>query len=329
MVENNVSPPLLKVTDLNVSFSQKSEGIFGKSQPVKAVNSVSFSIERGETFGIVGESGSGKSTTALAIMQLVQAESGSILFDGQELCGLSAQALTKIRKDFQFIFQDPYSSLNPRTRIGAIVREPMDVMNLHSPQDRDEKARELLAKVGLRPDQFNLFPHQFSGGQRQRVGIARALASGPKLVLCDEPVSALDVAIQAQVLNLLRTLQTELKLTYLFISHDLGVVQYMCDRIAVMYMGRIVEVGDRISLFKSPKHPYTKSLLAAVPSMKMMGRKGRTVRAAPDVPKDAGGTTGCHYAAQCPFVHEACRSVVPQMRPTSSDGHMVACHLDD
>ena len=238
----------------------------GKRSVVHAVDGVNLNIRRGTTFGIVGESGSGKTTTALAVMRLVPITAGTIDLNGIQIHQLENDDLRQVRQHMQIIFQDPYSSLNPRVRAGAIIREPMDLMNVGEVTERDDEVKRLMSAVGLRAEQRALFPHQFSGGQRQRIGVARALASRPDLVVCDEPVSALDVAVQAQVLNLLRRLQDEFGLTYLFISHDLGVVQYMCDEIAVMYLGQVVEHADRISLFTEPLHPYTWALLSAVPS---------------------------------------------------------------
>ena len=247
----------LSVRDLAVHFSTGRRGPFRRPQTVQAVDGISFDVARGATFGLVGESGSGKTTAALAVMRLAAARRGSIRLGDTDLFALAGEGLRRERRRMQMIFQDPYSSLNPRVRAGAIVREPLDLMRMAPPAERDGRVAELFRLVGLRPEQRALFPHQFSGGQRQRIGIARALATRPELVVCDEPVSALDVAIQAQILNLLRRLQAEFGLTYVFISHDLGVVQYMCDEIAVMYLGRIVERAGRAQLFRTPLHPYT------------------------------------------------------------------------
>jgi peptide/nickel transport system ATP-binding protein len=244
-----------------------------------------------------------------------------------DLVALEGEALRQARSRMQIIFQDPYSSLNPRVRAGAIVREPMDLMNIGSPGDRDGQVAELFKRVGLRPEQQALFPHQFSGGQRQRIGVARALATRPELVVCDEPVSALDVAIQAQILNLLRQLQAKFGLTYLFISHDLGVVQYMCDEIAVMYLGQIVEQADRMSLFTEPLHPYTWALLSAVPSADptLRDRTDR-IRLQGDPPSPIDPPPGCRFASRCPFSQELCTRETPPLRPIT-DNHAVACHF--
>ncbi len=257
---------LLRVQDLRVRFPLKRNG-FGKRDYLYAVDGVSFNLKRGETLAIVGESGSGKTTTALTIARLQKAYSGSVQLGDIDLLALKGAELRDMRNRMQFIFQDPYSSLNPRLRAEDIVREPLDNQNRMPATQRDARVEELFSAVGLRPEQRRLFPHQFSGGQRQRIGIARALATNPDLIICDEPVSALDVAVQAQILNLLRRLQKDLGLTYLFISHDLGVVQHMCDHVAVMYKGKIVEYADRLTLFNNPQHDYTKALLAAVPSV--------------------------------------------------------------
>ena len=324
-------PPLLKVSDLKVHFAAGRRSLFGTRSVVHAVDGVSFSIRRGTTFGIVGESGSGKSTTALAILRLAPITSGHIMLDGQPLSSASGAALRRLRKQVQIIFQDPFSSLNPRRRAGAIVREPMDLMDIGEPAQRDARVAELFHRVGLRPEQHALFPHQFSGGQRQRIGVARALASQPALIVCDEPVSALDVAIQAQILNMLRALQAELGLTYLFISHDLGVVQYVCDEIAVMYLGQIVEQADRVSLFRRPLHPYTWALISAVLSAHPKRRqhaRAQRVRLHGDPPSPIDLPTGCRFAGRCPFAEDRCRQLVPPLRALS-DGHLVACHLVD
>jgi len=276
----------------------------------------------------VGQSGSGKTTTAMAAIRLVKAQEGQILFDGDDLMTLDSEAMRRKRRHLQVIFQDPYSSLNPRDRVGAIVREPLDLMAFDtSRREREDRVRELFGLVGLRPDQMALFPHQFSGGQRQWISIARALATNPRLIVCDEPVSALDVAIQAQILNLLRRLQDEFGLSYMFISHDLGVVQFICDDIAVMYLGQIVEYADRASLFSKPRHPYTAALLAAAPSLarrKSAGyvREGMVVG---DPPSPMNVPKGCAFASRCPRVKDRCREQRPALFPDA--GHPVACHF--
>jgi len=319
--------PLLQVRDLKVHFKLGKRGMFGEPSVVHAVDGVSFDVAPGTTFGVVGESGSGKTTSALAVMRLVEATGGSVMLGDTDVLQLRGEALRMARRRMQIIFQDPYSSLNPRVRAGAIVREPLELLDVGSPAEWDERVAELFRLVGLRPEQRALFPHQFSGGQRQRIGIARALATNPEVIVCDEPVSALDVAIQAQILNLLRRLQTELGLTYLFISHDLGVVQHMCDEIAVMYLGQIVERADRISLFRQPLHPYTWALLSAVPSAapSAKGRRSR-VRLQGDPPSPIDLPPGCRFAGRCPFAEDRCRQSDPPLRAIRP-GHLVACHL--
>ena len=268
-----MSDVLLSVKDLRVRFPLKRGSIFEPRRYLDAVDGVSFDVKRGETLAIVGESGSGKTTTALAIARLVDSHSGSVTLEGEDLLALEGDALRDARSRFQFIFQDPYSSLNPRLRAGDVVAEPLKSLRNMPAAEQKPVVDDLFAAVGLRPEQQRLFPHQFSGGQRQRLGIARALAPKPELIICDEPVSALDVAVQAQILNLLRRLQADRGLTYLFISHDLGVVQHMCDQIIVMYHGKIVEHGSRMDVFRNPQHEYTRTLLEAVPSLEAARRK--------------------------------------------------------
>ncbi|UWR22030.1 ABC transporter ATP-binding protein [Sulfitobacter sp. S190] len=317
----------LKVTDLKVHFGGKRGLLGGEGTTVHAVDGVSFDVPAGTTFGIVGESGSGKSTTALAIMRLVHITDGKVTLRDTALSDLEGAALRDARSRFQIVFQDPYSSLNPRKRAGALVREPLDLMRIGTPQEREAKVAELFRQVGLRPEQQALFPHQFSGGQRQRLGLARALSTRPELIVCDEPVSALDVAIQAQILNLMGDFQKELGLTYLFISHDLGVVQHICDTVAVMYLGQIVELADRVSLFTNPRHPYTKALLSAVPSVhgNSRDRRNRT-RLKGDPPSPINLPKGCRFASRCPIAEDRCR-VAPPPLETRADGHQVACYL--
>jgi oligopeptide transport system ATP-binding protein len=255
---------LLEVRHLAKEFSRK-KGIFGKGSVLRAVDDVSFAIEKGETFGLVGESGSGKTTTGRCILRLIEPTSGEVLFDGRDVLKLSRGDLRRARRDMQIVFQDPYSSLNPRMRVSDIVEEPLIIHKLGAKAERQQRVKELFALVGLNPDHLRRYPHEFSGGQRQRIGLARALALNPSLVIADEPVSALDVSVQAQVVNLLMELQQRLKLTYLFIAHDLRLVEHICNRVAVMYLGRIVEMGETAKLFAAPQHPYTRALLSAIP----------------------------------------------------------------
>ena len=319
--------PLLKVDNLTVRFAVKRGGMFSKKSYLYAVDDVSFEVKRGETLAIVGESGSGKTTTALAISRLVNASAGEVDLAGENFLDLEGEELRQARSKVQFIFQDPYSSLNPRLRAGAVVREPLDSLTTLSEQEKQDTVDRLFTEVGLRKEQQSLFPHQFSGGQRQRIGIARALATQPELIICDEPVSALDVAVQAQVLNLLRKLQQDLGLTYLFVSHDLGVVQHMCDAVAVMYMGKIVEYGDRLSLFNNPQHPYTKALLSAVPSVdKKRREQTQRIDIPGDPPDPVNPPKGCRFANRCPMVQPECSECQPELK-NLSQGQTVACHL--
>lgn len=325
---SNTAVPHLAVTGLTVRFPTSRR--LGRKRYLTAVDDVSFDVIRGRTLGIVGESGSGKSTTALAVARLVDAQAGSARLDGDELLALSGEALRAARRRMQFIFQDPYSSLNPRLRAERIVREPIDNLGTGprgSADDTEGVIDELFESVGLRPEQRKLFPHQFSGGQRQRLGIARALATRPELVICDEPVSALDVAVQSQILNLLARLQAELGLTYLFISHDLGVVQHVCDDVVVMYMGKVVERASRARLFTDPQHPYSQALLSAVPSVhRARGAAARERLLIPgDPPDPLALPAGCRFASRCPVALPACREEEPLLRQLA-DGQSVACH---
>ena len=322
-----MSDALLTVDDLRVHFPLRRATPFAPRRTVKAVDGVTFTVAKGRTFGIVGESGSGKTTTALAVMRLTDITAGTVRLGDAPLSALEGEALRHARQRVQMIFQDPYSSLNPRMRAGAIVEEPLELMGIGTEAERHERARELFAQVGLRPDQLQLFPHQFSGGQRQRIGIARALATKPELVVCDEPVSALDVAIQAQILNLLVSLQREYGLAYLFISHDLGVVQYLCDEVAVMYLGRIVEQAPREALFEDPLHPYTWALLSAVPRVGRRRRDGASrLRLEGDPPSPINPPPGCRFSTRCPYANAQCKAEEPVLREVKP-GHRIACHL--
>lgn len=317
---------LLKVKDLKQHFPIKG-GFLGRTiNHVKAVDGVSFSIYKGETVSIVGESGCGKSTTGRAILRLDEPTDGEIEFDGENLLAFNKREMRKNRKRMQVIFQDPYASLNPRQTVRQILTEAMDIQNVVPKSEHDEKVIELLKTVGLGKHQVDRFPHEFSGGQRQRVGIARALSVNPELIICDEAVSALDVSVQAQVLNLLKKLQKDFDLTYLFISHDLGVVRHISDRVIVMYLGKFVEVADKKSLFENPQHPYTKALLSAIPST--TGEKRERIILSGDVPSPIDPPTGCRFHTRCPFATEKCVTDVPELRKTDlmEDGHVAACH---
>lgn len=326
---SSTNTALLKVENLGVRFLMKSNMLLGKKTYLYAVDDISFEIQKGETLAIVGESGSGKTTAALATARLVNAYTGKISLDNTDMLQIQKEKLRQARTKVQFIFQDPYSSLNPRLRAEEIVKEPLNSLTNLSSQKKQTQVNDLFAAVGLRPEQQRLFPHQFSGGQRQRIGIARALATQPELIICDEPVSALDVAVQAQILNLLRELQSKFELTYLFISHDLGVVQHMCDQIAVMYMGKIVEYADRLSLFNSPLHPYTSALLSAIPSVDQKRRENtKRILIPGDPPDPINPPKGCRFANRCPVAKLICTQKEPKLQNTK-DNHKVACHLVD
>jgi len=323
-----VSEALLQVRDL-VKHFPIGGGMFTKPVGVvRAIDGVSFSIRRGETLGLVGESGCGKTTTGRCILQLERPTGGSIIFEGIDMVTLDAAELRAVRRRMQVIFQDPYSSLNPRMTIGQILAEPLKVHGIRRDEgERELRVRELLTQVGLLPQHAKRYPHQLSGGQRQRVGIARALAMEPSLIVCDEPVSALDVSIQAQIINLLEELQARLGLTYLFIAHDLSVVRHISDRVAVMYLGKIVELADRKAIYEEPLHPYTRALLSAVPipDPKIEAKRERTVLRG-EVPSPLNPPSGCVFHPRCPIAVDRCSAEVPPLREIRS-GHWAACHL--
>lgn len=316
---------LLDVKDLKTHYPIYSGLMQRQSNTVKAVDGVSFSIREGETFGLVGESGCGKSTTGRTILRLTDPTSGEVWFNGQNLVTAKPSVIQKARRDLQMIFQDPYASLNPRMTIGRILEEPMIVHGVKNRRERRERVESLLDVVGLHKDYASRYAHEFSGGQRQRVGIARSLALHPKLVVADEPVSALDVSVQSQVLNLMKDLQGEFNLTYLFIAHDLSVVRHISDRIGVMYLGRIAELGNSDELYDNPLHPYTKALLSAVPIANPTIKRERIILQG-DVPSPANPPSGCTFHPRCPYVMDICKSARPELREVGS-GHQVACHL--
>jgi len=323
---NGGSDELLRVRDLTKHFPITKGIIFSRQVgAVQAVDRVSFSIRRGETLGLVGESGCGKTTTGRLILRLIEATSGQIIFEGKDVRSLPKDKLRELRKDLQIIFQDPYASLNPRMAVGDIIGEPLDIHRLARGKERLKRIGELLDVVGLSKSHAKRFPHEFSGGQRQRIGIARALAVSPKLIVCDEPVSALDVSIQAQVINLLQDLQKEFGLTYLFIAHDLSVVKHISDRVAVMYLGRIVEITSKRELYRNPRHPYTQALLSAIPIADPSVEKERTILAG-DVPSPINPPTGCRFHTRCPRVQDICREQEPELVELG-EGHSAACHL--
>jgi oligopeptide/dipeptide ABC transporter ATP-binding protein len=319
---------LLVVEDLKKHFPVTRGIIFQRQiASVKAVDGVSFSIRRGETLGVVGESGCGKSTMARCIVRLLEPTAGKVVFDGRDVTKYSRKQMRPIRREMMMVFQDPYASLNARKRVGFIVAEALEVHNLGTPAERKRRVQELLEVVGLNAEHYNRFPHEFSGGQRQRIGIARALAVNPKLIVCDEPVSALDVSIQAQILNLLKDLQHEFGLTYLFIAHDLNVVRYISDRVLVMYLGKVAETAPRDQLYAAPKHPYTGALLSAVPIPNPeLGRQRQQVVLEGDVPSPIDPPNACNFHPRCPRFHEGhCDVETPELRPLGPD-QRAACH---
>ncbi|CAN5604798.1 dipeptide ABC transporter ATP-binding protein [soil metagenome] len=317
--------PILTVDGLEVHFPVRGKGV------VKAVDGVSFDVRRGETLGIVGESGCGKSTTGLAVLRLVEPTAGRVVLDGAEVTSLAKGDLRRLRRRVAMIFQDPYASLNPRMNVGDIVAEPLEIHGLHPGKDaRRRRVDDLLAMVGMNPDYRTRYPHEFSGGQRQRVGIARALATEPDLIIADEPISALDVSVQAHVMNLLEDLQDELDLTYVFIAHDLAAVQHVSDRIAVMYLGRIVEVANRVQLYTDPQHPYTQALLSAIPvADPVTETTRRRVILTGDLPSPLDPPAGCNFSTRCPKVFDACHTIDPRLEPLADhgDGRAAACLL--
>ena len=325
---NGSGNELLRVEGLQKHFPVTRGLVFQKEVgSVKAVDGVNFSLKAGETLGVVGESGCGKSTMARCVARLLEPTGGKIWFDGRDITHLDRADMRPVRRDMMMVFQDPYASLNPRKRVGSIVGEPLEVHGVGSDEERKRRVQELLEIVGLNPEHYNRFPHEFSGGQRQRIGIARALAINPKLIICDEPVSALDVSVQAQILNLLKDLQAEFGLTYIFLAHDLNVVRHISDRVMVMYLGRAVELGSRDDLYREPKHPYTGALLSAVPiADPEQGRSRKQIILEGDVPSPLNPPEACHFHPRCPrFVDGKCNVDTPELVQHGS--HLAACHF--
>ena len=319
--------PILKVEGLKTYFPVGG-GLFGKKQVVKAVNDVSFEVMEHETFGLVGESGCGKSTLGRTLVKIYEPTEGKIEFMGKDITKLNGSEMQDFRRNVQMIFQDPYASLNPRMTVGEIIREPMEIHNIGPPKERDEKVASLLETVGLKPDHVRRYPHEFSGGQRQRIYIARTLALDPKFIVCDEPISALDVSIQAQIINLLERIQRERGISYLFIAHDLGAVKHISNRIGAMYLGSLVEIGSSDDLYHHPLHPYTQALLASIPipdPKRMRERKKEEING--EIPSPLDIPSGCPFRTRCPYATERCAQEKPQLRQVGNS--KVACHLYD
>ena len=325
MTEENT---LLRVEDLRTHFALQ-KGFLGKKQTVKAVDGVSLTIRAGETLGLVGESGCGKSTLGRTIVKMYEPTEGKIFFDGQDITNLKGAALKQFHRDAQLIFQDPYASLDPRMTVGEIIKEPMVIHGLYATDaEREARVVELLKTVGLKPDHVRRYPHEFSGGQRQRISIARTLALKPKFIVCDEPISALDVSIQAQIVNLLKNIQKEEGIAYLFVAHDLSMVKHISDRIAVMYLGHIVETGRTQDVYFTPKHPYSVALLSAVPIPDPVeGKRRRRVPLSGEVPSPLHPPVGCPFSTRCPYADERCRAEAPKLRDVG-EGHQIACFKD-
>ena len=316
---------LLEVRNLKKYYSVKSGFLNKDRRSVKAVDGINLSVKQAQILGIVGESGCGKSTLGRSILRLIEPTSGEVIFEGTNICGLKKEEMRLKRREMQIVFQDPGASLNPRLTVGEIIGEPLEVFHICEGKEKEERIYKLMDLVGINRAYINRFPHEFSGGQRQRLGIARALAVNPKLIICDEPVSALDVSIRAQVLNLIKELKDKLNLTYIFISHDLSVVHHICDRVAVMYLGRVVEIADKKQIYENPVHPYTKALLSAIPMPDPEVKRERIILQG-DVPNPADPPSGCHFHKRCPYAKKECSETVPPF-VTVEPGHQVLCWL--
>lgn len=318
---------LLSVSDLRVQFSGKKSGIMGRALPIPVVNGVSFKVYKGETLGLVGESGCGKTTLGRALIRLGHpVVTGRVAFEGREISGIGNREFRSLRKEMQMIFQDPFGSLNPRLTVAQTLEEVLQVHHIARGEAARKRIVELLDVVGLNRDYIHRYPHEFSGGQRQRIGIARALAVNPKFIICDEPVSALDVSIQSQIINLLKDLQRDMGLTYLFIAHDLSVVEYISNRVAVMYLGKIVEIADSLELYANPEHPYTRALLSAIPNPEFGAKKERILLNG-DLPGPLNMPTGCPFHPRCPVATAECKQRIPRLQERHNNGHQVACLL--
>ncbi len=327
MMSKQIGNTLIQTVDLVKEFEISGGGFFGKNKPkVHATSNVNVQVNEGETFALVGESGCGKSTLGRLMLRLIEPTSGYVEFEGVNINELDNESMREIRKRMQIIFQDPYASINPRMNVYNIIAEPLVTHNVcATKEETKERVMELMKKVGIRPEFINRYPHQFSGGQRQRIGIARALALQPRLIICDEPVSALDVSIQSQILNLLHDLQDEFKLTYLFISHDLSVVRYISDRVCVMFLGKVCEIGSTEDIFSNPLHPYTKFLIDAVPKPDPFLRKENKQLLKGDIPSPVNPPSGCRFHTRCPYAKDVCKEKEPEMRIV--DNRQVACHI--
>jgi oligopeptide/dipeptide ABC transporter ATP-binding protein len=326
LVNFNSDQPLMKVTRLVKHFPVRGGLLRRKTGHVQAVEDVSFEMHEGETLGLVGESGCGKSTVGKTVLKLHEPTSGAIQVKGHDITHLSPKKMRPFRKEIQIVFQDPYSSLNPRRKAGTIVGEPLTIHGLATGREKKRRVGEMFERVGLRPEQMDRFPHEFSGGQRQRLSIARALTVEPRLIIADEPVSALDVSIQASVINLMIRLQKEMGLSFLFISHDMSVIEYVSHRVAVMYLGRIVEIAERTKVFAGPIHPYTEALLSAVPTLDPAAKRKKRVILSGEIPSPIDPPPGCHFHTRCPIAEDICRIELPELREIRP-GHWAACHL--